>query len=177
MLQRLDTSLRACLPYVVVAMVANLADSILTSVGIRLGFTEANPVASPLLSSTVCIFAKQMFVPVIAVLGGLLLTVTHYRIAAKACCLLLVTVAGLNLFTVIAGRCPVAQADTVHFTTLSWFVGVYASMVLALAIAWLHDHLTHNFLRKTQTGSLRLPNTRIESTSHASCEAPHRGLS
>jgi hypothetical protein len=142
MVQRLDTNLCACLPYIVVAMTANFADSILTSIGLHFGCTEANPVASPLLSSTVCIFFKQLFIPVVAILGGLLLTPTLYRIAAKSLCLLLATVAALNLCTLTTGHSFLPETgNTEAYTGLSWFIGVYASMAVAFVVAFVHDHL------------------------------------
>jgi len=125
-------------------MTANFADSILTCVGLRLGYAEANPVASLFLSNTACIFAKQMFIPVIAILGALLLTPTVYRIAAKAYCLLFAAVAGLNLFALTTGHSVVPDtSSTTSFTRLSWFLGVYASMAAAFVIAFVHDYFTH----------------------------------
>ena len=144
MTQRLYTNCRACLPYIVAAMTANFADSILTCVGLRLGYAEANPVASLVLSNTVCIFAKQLFIPVVAILGALLLTPTLYRIAAKSFCLLFATVAALNICTLTTGHSLVPDVgNTTPYTRLSWFLGVYASMAAAFVLAFVHDHFTH----------------------------------
>jgi len=143
MMQRLDTNCRACLPYIIVAMTANFADSILTSIGLRFGYTEANPVASLVLSNTVCIFAKQLFVPVVAILGALLLTPTAYRIVAKSFCLIFATVAVLNICTLTTGHSLVPDvSNTTPYTRLSWFLGVYASMAAAFVVAFVHDHFT-----------------------------------
>ena len=143
-MQRFDTNLRTCFPYIAVAMSANFADSILTCVGLHFGCTEANPVASPMLSSTACIFVKQLFTPVIAILGGLLLAPTLYRIAAKSFCLLFATVAALNLCTLTTGHSFLPETcNTGAYTGLSWFFGVYASMAVAFVVALVHDHLVH----------------------------------
>ena len=144
MTQRLYTNCHACLPYIAVTMTANFADSILTSIGLRFGYTEANPVASLMLSNTVCIFAKQLFIPVVAILGALLLTPTLYRIAAKSFCLLFATVAALNLCTLTTGHSFLPETcNTGAYTGLSWFFGVYASMAVAFVVALVHDHLVH----------------------------------